>query len=860
MIGPINFNSRHEGTSGDILNSIINRYKAYTKKVSADTFVEFVQNEISYNIHPGRSIFDTTFLYFYIESVKLDEHKVLLIHPNSVDEYKLAVTVVILRDDSFKVTESVIIDTNDMSAESHKTIVLNDNRVFIAHCYGGGSSFLEGKIVGITYAPSTNTIDVSVHSASLSNNRGSSGWINAFKVADNKIVIVHEGDNGVAIGAPAAQIVTINENDFICTSDTYLTENEMSYSNTYACMVEDDRILVVHSSDDTNHYLDALVFRYKTKDTYAITPGSNIRIETTQYAAQGCRCIYFKDKYALITYDDSDALSGELVMIDGLNITKIKKVNICANAGSYEHEILQLSDSSFFITYCSDTLERGWNYNIYYLVGNNLISDVSGTLNNIPWPTSGTSALALTRLTDDYICVFYADTDNKTQLKIIAIDNKDIEYNTPCVNQNLRNSSGIIKIADNKLFFTYAYSDDTVTGRLYSGVLDTTNDNIQVISTQVLVDEDNSVFMESKNHRMILNQIIDNKAEIILLYNKRISQNNYDLYYGIVNVDLTTNNITFINKSKLNDVDQDTASNSIIKISDDYCLITMTNDAQSGYLYGRLFRMQYDANNKFVSLSDNSINDIVISDSKNSNWMHNFINMDDSTIIFFFRDYDDSMKIKASIISIDLNSSNVINIYSKDTLVVNSSEAAMCIQPVKVSNEKIILFACDYDSSQGAWGAWYLGAIIVLYNPSTHSLSTPSNLSRVSTYDTSNTAVIALNNEDVIYIYEEYDSSHKVVLSARKVRSIYSKLAFVSDPVVIDNTNTFTDSMFTVELEEGRHLLVHPNNYSNFNFTAQILYTPNFIGPSIKEADSKIDGLSKTDISMTEEGEVYTKL
>ena len=874
MIGNIDF-QKHRGSSGGIINGILSNYKAHTKNVSADSFIEFVQNEINYNTELGTSVFTTTFLYFHIEALKLDDNRVLLIHPNSVNDYKLSVTVVSLYDIYYNVSNSVIIDSNDMSAETHKAIVIdhpseNVFKIFVAHCIGDGATYLQGRIVRITQDSNTNQISTyNYYSNQLSNNRGSSGWINLFNF-NSYALIVHTGDNGVAIGAPAVMKVEFSSNkeSFTKTTDTYLTENEMSYDYTYACLVGDDRVLVVHSSDSSNKYLDAIVFRYKTaQDTYGITLGSNTRIETTQYAAQGCRCVYFKDGYALITYDDSDALSGKLIKIDGLNITILKKVYISAATGAYEHEILPLSDTSLFITYCADALQQLWNYNVLYLVGDDIVADTAGTFTpgtsaDIPWPASGASALALAKIVNEFITIFYADTDNKTKMKLMSINNEDIVPMTPYVDQNLKNLSGIIKIADDKLFFTYAYTDGTVTGRLCGGVLSTADDNIQVLSTSRLIDEDNSAFIESANHRMVLNQIVDNKAEIIILHNKYISQNNFDLYYGIAYVDLTTNDITFTNKTKLNSVNQGLASHSIIKIDNNCCLVTMTSDATNGYLFGQLYSMQYGSNNKLTEIVANTTvtGSTIISSCRDSAWMYNYVQVDDNNFIFFFRDYNNSMYIYSSIVNVVSSGSTYSIDVASSSLLINKSEAAMLIQPAKVSDGKILLFCCDYDPNQGAWGAWYTGAAVILYDIAKNYVSWPTNqLTRVSTYSSADAVALNLDREDVVCIYEDYDSSQNAFLAARKFQSIFTEPKPVSDVITVDNTNTYSDNMFAVELEEGRHLLVHPDSYSNWNITAQIIYTPNFIGPSIIEANQEIHGLSKTDISINQEGEVYTK-
>ena len=858
MIGNIDF-QKHQNSSGDIINSVISSFKAHSKKVSADTFVEFVNNELKYTTYSCGRILIDLFMYFYMTSIKLNDDKVLLLHRTGDNNAKLACTVIYLDSNGTTlISEEMVIDSNNNSGTNYKVALLgNQNETYrLAVVYGATStSNLTVKIIEVN--TSTNTPVLSINSSKLlSEASNSSQGLSLTQISNTKLAIFH-GSGTQLVG----QILNINGNVVTSSSVTTISTGTDSYYYTKSALIDSNRILVTHCDSQSNSYLDAVVVKIDSQD--AMSLGISNRIENTQYAAQCSDCVYLKDGYALITYDDSDNLSGKLVHINDTTITIIRKVFISMNAGSYNHVLVKVNANTVFVTYNSDMSTNGWDYTILYLVGNRIEQDIVGTFtagsSDIPWPTAGASSIAITALNENEVIIFYADANNETSAIKLLFNNVDIIYNNSQVIQGKTPPNGMIKLSDNKVFFV-----DTVTNstdfNLCCRLLSTENDTLQELASLVF-SESNTAFMESDNHRMFLNQIIDNTAEIVLLYNKKVDTNNYDLYYGIVRVNLEEDIISFENKTKLSAVNQSSTSHCILKINSNRCMVTMTNDATNNYIYGKLYQLVYDANGKLTALSEESNARVNISSCKDSAWMYNYAKIDDSNFIFFFRDYNDSMKIKATLVNV---SNNTINIYAKDTMIVNKSEAAMCVQPMKVDSDKVLLLCCDYDPNQGAWGAWYSGAVLVWYDLVNHSLTSPfSNFpTRICDYSSiSDPALLEIGNRDFMFICNDYDNSQdkNIIIAAKRLTVSNRNIIITSNPTIIDSTNTYITEIFYVELEKGKFLITHGDNSSNNNFTGQILYIPNFIGPSIIEANQEIDGLSKTEISMTEEGEIYTK-
>ena len=859
MIGNIDF-QKHQIKSGDIINSVISSFKAHSKKVSADTFVEFVNNELKYTTYSCGRILIDLYMYFYMTSIKLNDNKVLLFHRAGDNNAKLACTVIYLDSNGITlISEEMVIDSTNNSGTNYKAALLsNQNEIYrLAVVYGAtGISNLTVKIIEIDTSTSTPVLSVN-SSKLLSEANNSSQGLSLTQISNTKLAIFH-GSGTQLVG----QILNIDGNVVTSSSVTTISTGTDSYYYTKSALIDSNRILVTHCDSQSNSYLDAVVVKIDNQDTMSL--GVSNRIENTQYAAQGSNCVYLKDGYALITYDDSDNLSGKLVYINDTTITIIRKVFIAMSAGSYNHVLVKVNANTMFVTYNSDMSANGWDYTILYLVGNRIEQDIVGTFtagdsSDIPWPIAGASSMAITALNENEVIIFYADANNETSAVKLLFNNVDIIYDNSQVIQGKTPPSGIIKLSDNKVFLV-----DTITNstdfNLCCRLLSTENDTLQELASLTFSDNE-TAFMESDNHRMFLNQIIDNTAEIVLLYNKKVDTNDYDLYYGIVRVNLEENIISFENKTKLSTVNQSTTSHCIFKIDDNSCMVTMTNDATNNYIYGQLYQLVYDANGKLTALSEESNTGVNISSCKDSGWMYNCAKIDDSNFIFFFRDYNDSMKIKATLVNV---SNNTINTYAKDTMIVNKSEAAMCVQPMKVDDDKVLLLCCDYDPGQGAWGAWYLGAVLVWYDLVNHSLTSPfSNFpTRICDYSSiTDPALLEIGDRDFMFICNDYDNSQdkNVIIAAKRLTVSNRSIIITSNPTIIDSTNTYITEIFYVELEKGKFLITHGDNSSNNNFTGQILYIPNFIGPSVIESNIEIDGLSKTRVSMTKEGEIYTK-
>ena len=864
MIGNINF-QKHQSGSEDIVNGILSNYKAHSKKVSADTFVEFVNNEISYTTFASSVVYNTELAYFYMTAVKMNDNQILLFHDHDTDTALDVSLITIDEWGDIACLGAKTVDSTPYSASSYKAIKISDNKLFVAHCSGDGSTYLKGRIVTFTYTSSTNWSISTVTSKNMSNHKGSSSRINLMPLEDGKVLLVHASDNGVSVGAPAAMQVTFTNGftDFSYTSDTILAQSEMSYADTYACKIDNGKFLTIHASDSSNRYLKAIVSIIRNG---VITPVNDIMIAQISYASQGARCVAVNDNYVLVTYDDTDKLAAKLLKINNdYSIDVVNSTILCSGEGSYEHEIVKIDENQLFVTYCADMMTQEWEYGLVYIRGEDIITDKTGVYDSpLYWPTSGSAGLALCSLDSNDVLIFYADTNNKISQMLLRYNNVDVTSTTTVVDTNIANPTHAIKINDNRAFITHAYSDGSdVSYRLYGALIDISNDQPQVVYTAFILNENNSTFMESEN-RMIQASLSEIDSEVIILINKYVDDSTRNLYYGILNINLQNDTFSIGTLTKVTDENQNSSSTNIIKIPSSNDFLITYGKSDSSQLLATWYRISYNASNHIDSIST-VVNLFTISNLKDSDWMYNYIFLDDTTLVFLFRNNVGTtmMHISTTVAIIDPSSNSVSQVI-QDKALVSSNEAAMCIQPVKINSRLFLLFCCDYDPNVGSWGAWYLGAIPVIYTPdaSPKTIASYGSIQRVSNYNASYSDIkaIKLGLNNFVVVGNDYDENNNVVLSAKRVDlSRTMKVCSQSGVTVLDLTNTGIMNLSLVKLDEGKYLVVHPDKSNTYKLAMQIIYAPNFIGPSVKESELEIGGLSKTNASMIEEGEVYTK-
>jgi len=353
----------------EVVNGIIEQYKASTSTIDANTFVEFVDNMWTNTDTSLTSIANSS---GYAGAVLIDDNKVFIAHQSDgTNKYLNGVICTISGTTITPGTDTTLVSTSDSAymANGSSAVLIDTDKVFIAHASDGTNKYLNGivcTISGTTITPGTDTTLVNVsNSATI---------LSPVLIDTNKVFIAHSNNssnyylNGV--------ICTISGTTITPGTDTTLVSTQYAGNVASIALIDTNKVFIAHQSN-SNYYLNGIVC---TISGTTITTGTDTTLRSIMYSSNGAKVCFIDTNKVFIThnsgkiYPDSSPtyyLYGIVCTISGSTITPGTDTTIYTYAYSaYGASIALIDTDKVFIAHQSDGTNR-------YLKG--IICTISGT-------------------------------------------------------------------------------------------------------------------------------------------------------------------------------------------------------------------------------------------------------------------------------------------------------------------------------------------------------------------------------------------------------------------------------------------------------------------------------------------------
>ena len=240
-----------KSTGIEVVNGIIEQYKASTSTISANSFVEFVN---SMNTGTDTTLVDVSSSYPSTSAVLIDTNKVFIAH-RSDSNYYLNGIVCTISGTSITTGSDTTLVSKDSSREAITIALIENNKVFIAHRNGGGSSGINHYLNGIVCTISGTSITTGSDTTLVSVVNSEYG-ASAVLIDTNKVFVAHSDG---AITYLNGIVCTISGTTITAGTDTSLVLVASSYNNASAVLIDTNKVFIAHRSDGTNNYLNGII-------------------------------------------------------------------------------------------------------------------------------------------------------------------------------------------------------------------------------------------------------------------------------------------------------------------------------------------------------------------------------------------------------------------------------------------------------------------------------------------------------------------------------------------------------------------------------------------------------------------------
>lgn len=246
------------------------------------------------------------------------------------------------------------ISTNSYNGKTISAVVLDDNRVFIAHSHST-NYYLLGivcTINGATIIPGVDTM------LSQSNYRGVT--ISAVKLEDNKVFVAHSAGTAIHL---YGVICTIDNITITAGTDTTIVGNDNAGHAISTIPLTNDRVFISHCNGTAFHLYGIVC----TITGTTITIGTDVSLDGVEYSGLCVSVTELENNKAFVAHNDGGAyyLSAMICTISG---TTISKGTDTALVSGYEHcgdyiSAVTLKNTKVFIAH-----SRGSSYYLNALV------------------------------------------------------------------------------------------------------------------------------------------------------------------------------------------------------------------------------------------------------------------------------------------------------------------------------------------------------------------------------------------------------------------------------------------------------------------------------------------------------------
>lgn len=377
MIGKV-YKKQGGSGGGEIINGIIEQYKASTSTISANSFVEFVNNEITGTDKNIDSTNDTAVRARVAR--KIDDNKVFIAYASNSSQAYLTGIVCTINGTTITTGTSTNISNTQYSGNYIKMVTIDTNKVFIAYSLSSGST-----PYGIVCTVSGTTISKGSYQI-LGDGNSKASYMSISKIDANKVFACYGyKSNYYLYGC----VCDISGTTITIGSNTAIVNTVNTGYNIDSTCVNDNKVMVIHRSSSASKYIYGIIC---TISNTSISVGSDTQITTESNSSNiitGDSLIKNGTDKAFLSFQYNSKLYAKICTISNTTINLGTSTNIVDETSSYPSIGLIDTDKVFV------SFQRGDNVNTSEFLSR-VICEISGNSitassvdNILTTPTSG---------------------------------------------------------------------------------------------------------------------------------------------------------------------------------------------------------------------------------------------------------------------------------------------------------------------------------------------------------------------------------------------------------------------------------------------------------------------------------------
>ena len=326
------------GGSIQVVNGIIEQYKASNQTISANSFVQFISDT---QLVTGNSVSEN------IAAVKVSSNKVFVAHRSGNNLNAIICTINGTTITPGVDTLIVIGETSSNNAYQYASAVLIDtNKVFVAHRYGTDMYGIICNINGTTITAGTDTL--------LTDGNTSYYQLSAVLLETNKVFISHRKGtnlNGV--------VCTISGTTITVGTDTQLASGSNVYTAAIAQLIDTNKVLITHRGTSANALNGVVCTIIGT----TITVGTDTQLASGSSAYANASIVAISTNKVFVSHRNGSYLYGVVCTINNTTITPGTDTQLTNETDSYTNAFAILAGTNkVFIAH------KGINDNLYGLL------------------------------------------------------------------------------------------------------------------------------------------------------------------------------------------------------------------------------------------------------------------------------------------------------------------------------------------------------------------------------------------------------------------------------------------------------------------------------------------------------------
>lgn len=402
-IGALNYQGVKSGIK---LNDVIEEFKyAYKgQEIKAGDFVKYINGVASQRIETSEDtvLSNETSSGNVISAVVLDENRVFIAHyhpsvSNPTTTYSpLFGVVVTISGATITVGTDTQLSTLDYSSETISAVKLDGNRVFIAHCYGN-NTYLSAVVCTVSGTTITAGADTSIVLTSYAGRA-----ISTTLLDNGNVFIAHSyGSNRYLYGI----VVTIDGTTITKGTDTKLIDTSNAGYSVSVEKVGEGEVFIVHSSG-SSYTLNTC---YCSISGTTVTRGTKYSLSSNEKTGLGIKTKLIEERKIFIAhgYGGANRLYGMILTYTGSTISNGVDVLIADVDTSQSQELAVINSGKALITY-----KYGTSYQLYSTICTVDGETITPHTNTQLHTNSYTHESSISVLQNGGIFIAHSDTSN----------------------------------------------------------------------------------------------------------------------------------------------------------------------------------------------------------------------------------------------------------------------------------------------------------------------------------------------------------------------------------------------------------------------------------------------------------------